>query len=422
MWSRKMQAIISLPIMPFPEAANTMMQWEESVRLALDALSVDKVKAFLTMLGVMIGSAAIVLVVTIASTSKAYVVGQIEGIGANLAYAQLDRNGVPPIPDDELSPSDLAAVRQSLYMVTAAAGTYDIPFDFRSRNHMVRARLVGVTEEFQKIRKLVMVSGRYFDSEDFVSRAKVCLVTEYFARKVFAHERALGQPLQMEHLRCTIVGIFREGVPTFGQSEIQDDTVLAPFPLVRTISGENFFQVLYAQAASSDEVPAMTEQMDRLLHGRHRKAARYSVQNLSSVLQTVHHVSLGMTLVLIGVAILTLVTAGAGIMNIMFVNVALRTHEIGIRKALGARTSEIRRQFVLEAVFISFTGAIIGVVVALGLIWFSTGLVEGGLPLRVSWKAVALALALSTGVGVLFGYRPANAAAQMNPVEALRVE
>ena len=399
-----------------------MMHWGESIRLALDALGVDKVKAFLTMLGVMIGSAAIVLVVTIASTGKAYVVNQIEGIGANLAYAQLDRNGVPPIPDDELSPGDLAAVRQSLYMVTAAAGTYDIPFDFRSRNHMVRARLVGVTEEFQKIRKLVMVSGRYFDSEDFVSRAKVCLVTEYFAKKIFAHEHAVGQPLQMEHLRCTIVGIFREGVPTFGQSEIQEETVLAPFPLVKTVSGENFFQVIYAQAASSDEVPAMTEQMDRLLHSRHRKAARYFVQNLSSVLQTVHSVSLGMTLVLIGVAILTLITAGAGIMNIMFVNVAQRTHEIGIRKALGARTAEIRIQFVMEAVFISFTGAIIGVVMALTLIWFSTGLVEGGLPLRVSWKAVALALALSTGVGVLFGYRPANAAAQMNPVEALRVD
>jgi putative ABC transport system permease protein len=399
-----------------------MMHWEESIRLALDALSVDKMKAFLTMLGVIIGSAAIVLVVTIASTGKAYVVNQIEGIGANLAYAQLDRNGVPPIPDDELSPGDLAAVRQSLYMVTAAAGTYDIPFDFRSRNHMVRARLVGVTEEFQQIRKLVMVSGRYFDSEDFVSRAKVCLVTEYFARNVFPHEHALGQPLQMEHLRCTIVGIFREGVPTFGQSEIQEETVLAPFPLVKTVSGENFFQVIYAQASSSDEVPAMTEQMDRLLHSRHRRAARYFVQNLSSFLQTVHSVSLGMTLVLIGVAILTLITAGAGIMNIMFVNVAQRTHEIGIRKALGARTAEIRMQFVMEAVFISFTGAIIGVVVALVLIWFSTGLVEGGLPLRVSWKAVALALALSTGVGVLFGYRPANAAAQMNPVEALRVE
>ncbi len=399
-----------------------MMQWQESIRLAVDALGVDKVKAFLTMLGVMIGSAAIVLVITIASTGKAYVVGQIEGIGANLAYAALDRNGVPTIPDDELSAGDLAAVRQSLSMITAAAGTYDIPFDFRLRGKVVRARLVGVTEEFQTIRKLVMVSGRYFDAEDFVSRAKVCLVTEHIAEDVFNRESPIGHPLQLEHVRCTIIGVFREGVPTFGQSEIQDETVLIPFPLIKTVTGEDFFQVIYAQSASSDEVPAMTSEMESLIHSRHRKVARYEVQNLSSVLGTVHTVSLAMSLVLIGVAVLTLITAGTGIMNIMFVNVAQRTHEIGIRKALGARTAEIRLQFVLEAAFISLSGAIIGVVIALATIWFAVGLSERAVPLSVSWIAVFFALLLSTGVGVLFGYRPANAAAQLNPVDALRVE
>jgi len=399
-----------------------MMQWRESIRLALDALSVDKVKAFLTMLGVMIGSAAIVLVITMASTGKAYVVGQIEGIGANLAYAALDRNGVPTVPGDELSAGDLAAVRQSLSMVTAAAGTYDNPFDFRLRGKVVRARLVGVTEEFQKIRRLLIVSGRYFDAEDFVSRAKVCLVTEHIAADVFNRESPIGHPLQLEHLRCTIIGVFREGVPTFGQSEIQDETVLVPFPLIKTVTGEDFFQVIYAQAVSSDEVPAMTSEMARLIHSRHRKVARYEVQNLSSVLGTVHTVSLAMSLVLIGVAVLTLITAGTGIMNIMFVNVAQRTHEIGIRKALGARTAEIRLQFVLEAAFISLSGAIIGVVIALGTIWFAVGLIEGSVPLSVPWIAVFLALLLSTGVGVLFGYRPANAAAQLNPVDALRVD
>ena len=399
-----------------------MMHWGESIRLALDALGVDKVKAFLTMLGVMIGSASIVLVVTIASTGKAYVVGQIEGIGANLAYAQLDRNGVPVVPGDELSPGDLAAIRQSISMAKAAAGTYDIPFDFRLRSKMVRARLVGVTEEFQKIRNLFMVSGRYFDAEDFVSRAKVCLVTEQIARNVFGHEPATGHTMKLEHLSCTIIGVFKEGVPTFGQSEIQEETVLVPFPLIKTVTGDDFFQVIYVQAASSDEVPVMTSEMDRLLHGRHRKVARYIVQNLSSVLETVHSVSLGMSLVLVAVAVLTLITAGTGIMNIMFVNVAQRTHEIGIRKALGARTGEIRLQFVMEAAFISFSGAIIGVAIAVGLVWFATSLVEGGVPFTISWVAVCLALLLSTGVGVLFGYRPANAAAQLNPVEALRVD
>jgi putative ABC transport system permease protein len=349
-------------------------------------------------------------------------VGQIEGIGANLAYATLDRNGVPIVPGDELSSGDLAAVRQSLSMVTAAAGTYDIPFDFKLRGKVVRARLVGVTEEFQKIRNLLMVSGRYFDGEDFVSRAKVCLVTEHIAHNIFGNEPAAGHAMQLEHLRCTVIGVFKEGVPTFGQSEIQNETVLVPFPLIKTVTGEDFFQVLYAQAASADEVPVMTAEINRVLRRRHRQAVRYDVQNLSSVLETVHNVSLGMSLVLVAVAFLTLITAGTGIMNIMFVNVAQRTHEIGIRKALGARTSEIRLQFVLEAAFISLAGAIIGVAIAVGLIWFATGLVEGAIPFTVSWIAVVLALLLSTGVGVLFGYRPANAAAQLNPVEALRVE
>jgi putative ABC transport system permease protein len=159
-----------------------------------------------------------------------------------------------------------------------------------------------------------------------------------------------------------------------------------------------------------------------LIHSRHRKAARYEVQNLSSVLGTVHTVSLAMSLVLMGVAVLTLITAGTGIMNIMFVNVAQRTHEIGIRKALGARTAEIRLQFVLEAAFISLSGAIMGVVIALATIWFAFGMIEGAVPLSVSWIAVFFALLLSTSVGVVFGYRPANAAAQLNPVDALRVD
>jgi putative ABC transport system permease protein len=193
--------------------------------------------------------------------------------------------------------------------------------------------------------------------------------------------------------------------------------------LIKTVTGEDFFQVIYAQSASSEEVPAMTSEMARLIHSRHRKAARYEVQNLSSVLGTVHTVSLAMSLVLMGVAVLTLITAGTGIMNIMFVNVAQRTHEIGIRKALGARTAEIRLQFVLEAAFISLSGAIIGVIIAWATIWFfAVGLIEGAVPLSVSWIAVFFALLLSTSVGVVFGYRPANAAAQLNPVDALRVD
>jgi putative ABC transport system permease protein len=409
--------------MSFPDPTKERaIRWEESLRFALLALAGDRLKASLTTLGVMIGSAAIVLVVTIASTGKGYMISQIEGIGANLAYATLDRNGAASAPEDELTPGDLDAARQTLPAIRAVAGTYDVPVDFQVHGKTFHPRLVGVTQDFEKIRNLRITSGRYFDGEDFLARFKVCLITDPMAQIAFGQEAAVGNTVQVAQFRCTIIGTFTEGVPTFGRSEIQDETLLIPFPLVKSITGDNFFQVLYAQAGSSDEVAAMTQQMDQVLSSRHRKEARYSVENLSSLLQTADKISVAMSVVLLAIAALTLVTAGTGIMNIMLVNVSQRTHEIGLRKALGARPGEIRAQFLLEAFFISLTGAVAGVVAALGLVWTVARLTENIVPLGISWVAVLLALVVSSGVGVLFGYRPASEAANLSPVDALRME
>ncbi|HYL93237.1 MAG TPA: ABC transporter permease [Alphaproteobacteria bacterium] len=399
-----------------------MMQWQESVSLALWALALDKVKAFLTMLGIMIGSASIVLVVTIGSSGKNYVISQVQGIGSNLAFATLDRNGAPTVPDDEITPEDLKTLRYASLAIVAAAGTYDIPADFHMHGRTVHASLVGVTEEFQAIRNLTITSGRYFDAEDFVSRSKICLITQKIASGVFGPDPAVGNVIQLAQFRCTIVGTFREGVPTFGQSEIQEYTVLVPFPLVRTITGDNFLQVIYAQATTVADVPEVTRTIDRLLRSRHRKAARYSVQNLSSVLRAVGNISNAMTWVLIAVAFLTLITAGSGIMNIMFVNVSQRKYEIGIRKAVGARPAEIRLQFLMEAVFISVAGAVAGILIAVALVVSASNLAESPTPLTVSWIAVVVALVLTTGVGIIFGYRPASVAARLSPIIALRTD
>lgn len=395
------------------------MHWGESVRFAWWALSQDKLKVFLTMLGVMIGSAAIVLVVTIASVGKAYIVAQIEGIGANLTYATLDRTG-PVLPEDELSRRDLTAAKY-LPGVTAVAGIYDMPIDFVAAGKSAHARLVGVTEDFETIRNLRITSGRYFDAEDFSSLDRVCLVTDRVAQRVFRQNAAaIGNIVRLDEFRCTIIGTFKEGVSTFGQSEIQDQTVLVAFPLIRTLNGDDYFQVIYVQAASSADVPRATEDLKTLLRSNHRKEARYVVDNLSSLLSTAQVISIAMTEVLVAVALLTLTTAGVGIMNIMLVNVSERTHEIGIRMAIGARPGDIRLQFLLEAVFISLSGAIIGIALALGLVGFiaTTGLA----PIDVPWVGVVLTLIVSTATGVLFGYRPADEAAKLNPIDALRHE
>ncbi|HEX4664078.1 MAG TPA: ABC transporter permease [Terriglobales bacterium] len=397
-----------------------MQRWTECLRLALAALKADKLKACLTTLSVVIGCASLVLVLTIAGTGKRYIISRVEGIGANLAYATLNRNGSPVELQDELTLADLEAIRNNLPMVTAAAGTYDAPVDFQISGRPRHARLVGTTPDFLKIRHLQITSGRYFDDEDFRSRSRVCLVTDAIARH--SPSLVLGDSLRIDQFHCTVIGTFTEGIPTFGQSEIQAETVLVPYKTARLITGEAFLQVIYAQAEASSQVPAVTREIKRLLQSRHRAEARYDVDNLSALLATVGDVALAMTGVLLAIGLVTLTVGGAGIMNIMLANIAERKQEIGLRKALGARSSEIRLQFLLEAVFISSAGSIGGVFFAVALVASATLFVKDFVNLNISWLSVIFALFVSSAVGILFGYQPASRAASLHPVEALRTE
>lgn len=393
------------------------MQWEESIRFAWWSLAAEKVKSVLTMLGVMIGSAAIVLVVTIAFVGKDYVMSLIEGIGTNLVYATL-QHGAETVPQDEITLGDLNAIRTSLPYVSAAAGVFDMGVALYMSGKTVRAKLIGVTEDFQEIRKLRVLSGRYFDSQDVASRQHVCLVSKAMNDTLYSG-RAIGEVVRVEEFRCTVIGVFEEGVPTFGRSEIQEYTVIVPYPLIREILSENFLQVLYVQASTTSEVGPLTSDISRVLASRHRPEAKYVVENLAGLLQTAGKISTNLTATLLGLAALTLIVAGSGIMNIMLVNVAERTREIGVRMAVGATPADIRFQFLMEAIFISLGGALIGVLFAVGLIWAAAIAVnvEG---LRVSWTGVFCALLVATGIGILFGYRPASAAAKLTPVDALR--
>ncbi len=395
----------------------------ETLLVALDSLRANRVKAFLTTLGVVIGSACIVLVVTIALTSKQYIIGQIEGIGSNIVYAQLIRTGPQGTAtlSDEITVEDLQAIKTGIPQVVEVAGTREIPTSVVIAGEVRPVALVGVTEGFQRIRNLVVVRGRFLDADDMIERGKVCLLTEELAQRLFPADDPVGKSVRLGELRFTVVGVFRERVATFGQSEIKPESVIIPFPLIQFYA-DYFVRVAYAQAARTEDVPFVTRQVETILKAQHRQGATYDVRNLSSFLETAEKIANALTIVLLLVAFIALVISGIGIMNIQLVTVTQRTREIGVRKAIGARRSEIQAQFLLEAFLISGIGGLIGISIAAALPLLINPLLPRGMSVPISPLSIVVAFAVSCLTGVIFGYLPANRAAGLQPTESLRYE
>jgi putative ABC transport system permease protein len=218
--------------------------------------------------------------------------------------------------------------------------------------------------------------------------------------------------------------VFKERVATFGQSEITSESVLVPFPLIKYYSGKEYLRVLYAQAKSAEDVPKVTQEVQQVLESRHRQGAVYQVQNLSSILDAARKISMALTAVLLLVGTIALIISGVGIMNIMLVTVTERTREIGLRKAVGARRQEILYQFLVEALFISGVGAVIGIVIAVGLAVIAGAVIpsEMNLHIPISPWSIIISLLVSCATGVLFGWLPANRASKLQPTESLRYE
>ena len=394
----------------------------ETWRTALDALRANKFKAFLTMLGVVIGSACLVLVVTVGLTGKRYILAQIEGIGANLIYGY--HVGVGPAQArplaDQISLADLQAIRV-LPLVTHAAGTFDTQVAMAVSGKEYAVSVVGVTGDFDKVRNLDVVRGRFLDDIDIQNRAKAAVITEHMAG-LLGFENPVGRQIKVAGLALTVVGVFKERVATFGQTEITSDTVIIPFPLIKDLTGEEFIKTIYAQADSSDDVPLATRAIAEQLQSRHRPEAVYSIQNLAAMLSAARSISNALTIVLLIVASVTLITSGIGIMNIMLVTVTERTREIGVRMAIGARRSEIEWQFLIEAFIISGVGALVGITIAVALPIGAQLILLNGLYLPISWVSVVVSLVVSCGIGILFGYLPARRASLLQPTEALHYE
>jgi putative ABC transport system permease protein len=398
------------------------MDIRETVSVAIDALRANKLRAVLTSLGVIIGSASIVLVVTVALTSKQFVLSQIESIGSNLIQVELVTRPDTPQPlSYEMTLEDMEAAK-SIPHVIEVAGTRELPMNVVVNGVERPVNLVGVTEGYQAIRRLLVLRGRYLDAADMEMRSKVCLITTQLADRIFGQENPIGRSMRMGELTFTVIGVFRERVETFGLSDIQENTVILPFTLMKYYTGMQVVRLLDVQAARAEDVPSVERQVGQLLRSRHPTEAEYKVLTLTAILNAAKNISLALTIVLIIIAFIALVISGIGIMNIMLVTVTERTREIGIRKAIGAARREIMYQFLIEAFVISGGGAVIGILIGIAIPVGAQLFLPGNLRVPVSSLSVVIAFVVSCSTGLFFGYLPAKQAASLQPVESLRYE
>jgi putative ABC transport system permease protein len=396
----------------------------EALRFSAQSLRANPVRSLLTGLGMVIGTASVILVVTISLTSRDYILEQVEGVGSNIIFAYFATAGPTSATADAdyVKMADVEAIRQEMRGEIIAATGVMSNFDqvlIGAKPQDVRVN--GTDQDYQAVRNLVISSGRFLDAGDVSRREKVALLTDHLAERMYGSPgAALGRIMRLYGLQFTVIGTFHERVETFGQSEVERDTVVIPITVLRYFTPVERIDPLYVQARSSQEVEHAAVRVQEILEARHRPGAAYRVDTLTSILNAAKNISLILSLVLVLVSAITLVISGIGIMNIMLVTVTERTREIGVRLAVGASARKILLQFLTEAIMVSLSGGLIGILVGVAMP-LSVGLFTD-IRIPISWVAVAVAFGVSCLVGLIFGILPANRAAHLNPTEALRYE
>jgi len=407
-------------------SARRTMVLSEILKLAVDSFSSSKVRFAMTALGMVIGTASVILVVTIGLTGKQFILAEIQKIGTNSVELEYYGGGANTVEGtaykDSLTREDEKAVLAQLPGVVYSSPVLEMHSRISFGGGVVKDTLVlGVSPQYVNIRNLLVPVGRFLDENDDTAHIKCAVVSEIFAHDRFgSSDAALGQSFEISGIPFTIVGIFKESVDTFGQSEIEDQTILIPYSVARYFIGTDNVNQIYFSMRTMDEVPEASHEIERIVSARHRPNSVYRATNLKELLVTAAKIANALTLVLLAVAAVTMAVGGVGIMNIMLANVRSRIREIGIRKAMGATYREIKYQFLAEAIIISLVGGIVGTIVGLSLPLSIRFFTNYAVPIS-PWSAV-IALASAMLVGVVFGTIPATRAAQMDPVDSLKYE
>ncbi|MEO8127442.1 MAG: ABC transporter permease [Bryobacteraceae bacterium] len=401
------------------------MQIGEALRFSLHALRANKIRTFLTALGLVIGNASVILVVTISLTSQDYILDQIRGIGSNLIYANYEAGSqtATQVEADFVKMTDLEAVRQQLGSKITAATPVMTNYDrIRIGGREEDIAIIGTDDQYPFVRNIIVLAGHFMDASDVATRQHVAMLTEKLARRLYGSQSAaVGQILKLHGLQFTVIGSFKEKTESFGLSELSSETVIIPITVIKYFNPVERIDPLYIQVKNPSDVEPLTKVVRTIIENRHRPGARYKVENLTAILDAAKNIALILTIVLILVSAIALIISGIGIMNIMLVTVTERTREIGLRMAVGASRREILQQFLFEATLISVGGGMVGILAGVAVPLSVRFFVES-IQIPISMMSVVTAFGVSFIVGLVFGLLPASRASQLNPTEALRYE
>jgi putative ABC transport system permease protein len=407
-------------------SARSTLIFSEVFALAVDSFKASKARFMLTMLGMVIGSASIILVVTVGMTGRDYAIATISSLGPNKIEMQYSGGSIIGSDNasspDYMTREDMTAVATSVPGVIAYSPMLEVHDRISLGGGITKdAMLLGVSPQYKEIRGLVVLAGRFFDEQDAAAHAKVVVLNKPLAIQLFGStQAAVGQTIAIRGIPLSIIGVFKESIDTYGISEISDETMLIPYEVARYFTGTDVVKEIFFKMADSSQVEPAAQEITNLIKQRHRANSVYHAETLTGILDDMAKIASILTWVLTLAAAITLIVAGVGIMNSMLANIQARIREIGIRKALGATRREIRLQFLTEAVFMSLSGGILGTILGLGVPVSIRLLTPYQLP--VPWQAAVIALATSVLVGVIFGTVPANRAARLDPVETLKYE
>jgi putative ABC transport system permease protein len=381
------------------------------IKLALAGIRANKMRSLLTMLGVIIGVAAVIVLVSLGQGATSSVTGRIQGLGSNLVNISMRGNNYTLDYDEVMAWKERQGIAGIAPVVT---GNVTVKYG----NKKYDTSLEGTNSEYEQVRNTKVQAGRFILPIDVSFRQKVVLLGVEVVSQVFGTTNPIGETVKINGVNYKVVGILEEkGSTGMGST---DDRVIIPISTAQRLLDSGGIRSVAVQAATPEDVNAVVAQLDNVLFRKTKNTDFYRVNNQVEMLDTVNQITGTLTLMLGGIAGISLVVGGIGIMNIMLVTVTERTREIGVRKAIGAKRSDILWQFMIEAIVVSGSGGVLGILLGLGLSYIAGVLMS--MQTTPSVNIIALSFGFSVLVGIIFGMYPANKAAKLNPIEALRFE